>query len=67
MLQALDAMGVLAVAGSIPGVPALQVAAILAETGDPARFATSSSRRLAGSGVLFGSVTAERGRQVRAA
>jgi transposase len=41
MLQALDAMGVLAVAGSIPGVSALQVAAILAETGDPARFATA--------------------------
>jgi transposase len=41
MLQALDAMGVLEVAGSIPGVSALQVAAILAESGDPARFATA--------------------------
>ena len=38
MLQALEAMGVLEVAGSIPGVSALQVAAILAETGDPSRF-----------------------------
>src|SRR5438034_3179127 len=41
MLQALEAMGVLEVAGSIPGVPALQVAAILAETGDPSRFPTA--------------------------
>jgi transposase len=41
MLQALDVMGVLAVAGSIPGVSALQVAAILAETGDPSRFPTA--------------------------
>jgi transposase len=41
MLQALDAMGLAEVAGSIPGVSALQVAAILAETGDPSRFATS--------------------------
>ena len=41
MLQALDAMGVLEVAGSIPGVSALQVAAILAETGDPSRFTTA--------------------------
>jgi len=38
MLQALETMGVLEVAGSIPGVSALQVAAILAETGDPSRF-----------------------------
>jgi transposase len=38
MLQALEAMGVLEIAGSIPGVSALQVAAILAETGDPSRF-----------------------------
>lgn len=38
MLQALEAMGVLEVASSIPGVSALQVAAILAETGDPSRF-----------------------------
>jgi transposase len=41
MLQALDVLGVLEVAGSIPGVSALQVAAILAETGDPSRFATA--------------------------
>jgi hypothetical protein len=41
MLQALEAMGVLEVAGSIPGVSALQVAAILAETGDPSRFPTA--------------------------
>ena len=41
MLQALEAMGVLAVAGSIAGVSALQVAAILAETGDPSRFPTA--------------------------
>ena len=41
MLQALDTMGVLEVAGSIPGVSALQVAAILAETGDPSRFTTA--------------------------
>ena len=41
MLQALEAMGVLEVAGSIPGVSALQVAAILAETGDPSRFTTA--------------------------
>ena len=41
MLQALDAMGVLEVARSIPGVSALQVAAILAETGDPSRFTTA--------------------------
>jgi len=34
-------MGVLEVAGSIPGVSALQVAAILAETGDPSRFTTA--------------------------
>jgi transposase len=38
MLQALETMGVLEVAGSIPGVSAPQVAAILAETGDPSRF-----------------------------
>ena len=41
MLQALDRLGVAEVAGSIPGVSALQVAAILAETGDPSRFATA--------------------------
>ena len=41
MLQLLDAMGLLAVAGSIPGVSALPVAAILAETGDPSRFPTA--------------------------
>jgi len=41
MLQSLDAMGLLEVAGSIPGVSALQAAAILAEAGDPSRFATS--------------------------
>jgi hypothetical protein len=43
MLQALDVMGVLAVAASIPGVSALQVAAILAETGDPSRFPTAGA------------------------
>jgi transposase len=41
MLQALGTLGVLEVAGSIPGVSALQVAAILAETGDPSRFPAS--------------------------
>ena len=41
MLQALGTMGVLGVAGSVPGVSALQVAAILAETGDPSRFTTA--------------------------
>jgi len=41
MLQALDQLGIGDVAGSIPGVSALSVAAILAETGDPSRFATS--------------------------
>jgi transposase len=41
MLQALEAMGVREVAGSIPRVSALQVAAILAETGDPSRFPTA--------------------------
>jgi transposase len=41
MLQLLDQMGILAVAGSIPGVSAISVAAILAETGDPSRFATA--------------------------
>jgi transposase len=41
MLQLLDHMGILAVAGSIPGVSAISVAAILAETGDPSRFATA--------------------------
>src|SRR6202451_4165336 len=41
MLQALGELGILEVAGSIPGVSALSVAAILAETGDPSRFATS--------------------------
>ncbi len=41
MLQSLGTLGVLEVASSIPGVSALQVAAILAETGDPSRFPTS--------------------------
>jgi transposase len=41
MLQILDHLGVLDVAGSIPGVSAISVAAILAETGDPARFSTA--------------------------
>ncbi|MFI5082393.1 MAG: transposase, partial [Streptosporangiales bacterium] len=41
MLQALEARGVLEVAGPVPGVSALQVAAILAETGDPSRFPTA--------------------------
>jgi transposase len=41
MLQLLDQMGILEVAGSIPGVSAISVAAILAETGDPSRFSTA--------------------------
>jgi transposase len=41
MLQLLDQMGILQVAGSIPGVSAISVAAILAETGDPSRFSTA--------------------------
>jgi hypothetical protein len=41
MLAVLDQIGVLEVAGSIPGVSAILVAAILAETGDPSRFATA--------------------------
>jgi transposase len=41
MLGLLDELGVLAVAGSTPGVSAICVAAILAETGDPARFASA--------------------------
>lgn len=41
MLEQLDQLGIAAVAGSIPGVSALSVAAILAETGDPARFTTA--------------------------
>lgn len=41
MLQLLNQMGILEVAGSIPGVSALSVAAILAETGDPSRFSTA--------------------------
>jgi len=44
MLQALDELGILEAAGSIPGVSALSVAAILAESGDPSRFATSRAR-----------------------
>jgi transposase len=43
MLQLLDQMGILAVAGSIPGVSAISVAAILAEAGDPSRFSTARS------------------------
>jgi transposase len=41
MLDILDQVGVLEVAGTIRGVSAISVAAILAETGDPARFATA--------------------------
>jgi transposase len=41
MLDLLDRFGVLEVAGSIRGVSAIPVAAILAETGDPTRFATA--------------------------
>lgn len=41
LLQVLDSLGVLEVAGTIPGVSAVSVAVILAETGDPARFATA--------------------------
>jgi transposase len=41
MLQVLDVMELLELAGSIPGVSALSVAAILAETGDPSRFTTA--------------------------
>lgn len=41
MRHLLDQMGILAVAGSIPGVSAISVAAILAETGDPSRFSTA--------------------------
>jgi transposase len=41
LLHTLDSLGVLQVAGTIPGVSALSVAVILAETGDPARFATA--------------------------
>jgi transposase len=41
MLELLDHMGIAEVAGSIPGVSAVSVAAILAETGDPSRFSTA--------------------------
>jgi transposase len=41
MLAVLDQLGLLQVAGSIPGISATSVAAILAETGDPSRFATA--------------------------
>jgi transposase len=41
MLGWLEGMGLAALAGSIPGVSAVQVAAILAESGDPSRFRTS--------------------------
>jgi transposase len=41
MLGVLDALGIAVVAGSIPGVSAISVAAILAETGDPSRFSTA--------------------------
>jgi transposase len=41
MLAVLDQMDILDVAGSIPGVSAISVAAILAETGDPSRFGTA--------------------------
>lgn len=41
MLKLLDDMGIGQVAGSIPGVSAVSVAAILAETGDPSRFSTA--------------------------
>jgi transposase len=38
MLQCLDTLELLGLAGSVPGVSPVSVAAILAETGDPARF-----------------------------
>jgi transposase len=38
MLECLDLLQLVGVAGSIPGVSPVSVAAILAETGDPARF-----------------------------
>ena len=41
MLSVLDQIGILDVADSVPGVSAISVAAILAETGDPARFSTA--------------------------
>jgi transposase len=41
MLGLLNHMGINEVAGSIPGVSAISVAAILAETGDPSRFSTA--------------------------
>lgn len=41
MLKLLDDMGIGRVAASIPGVSAVSVAAILAETGDPSRFSSA--------------------------
>jgi len=41
MLELLDQLGIGQVAGSIPGVSAVSVAAILAETGDPSRFSSA--------------------------
>jgi transposase len=41
MLQLLDTLGIGQLAGSIPGVSAISVAAILAETGNPSRFSTA--------------------------
>jgi transposase len=43
MVGVLDAMGLTALVTSIPGVSAVGAAAILAETGDPARFASARS------------------------
>lgn len=41
MLEILDELGLTTLAGSIPGVSGLGVAAILAETGDPTRFTSA--------------------------
>jgi transposase len=41
MLDVLDELGLTELAGSIPGVSAIGVAAILAETGDPTRFTSA--------------------------
>jgi len=43
MVGVLDAMGLTALVTSIPGVSAVGAAAILAETGDPSRFASARS------------------------
>jgi len=41
MLAALDDLGLTRLAGSIPGISALSAAAMLAESGDPSRFASA--------------------------